>query len=94
MNRSLGIVALVISVLSLSLFPVHGNAATAYIVSGMVTAPGGIIASDDKTDGVSLARVLDFFVTSAEAKLSGLLPVPNGTPVELASLNAGLGDHG
>jgi hypothetical protein len=55
----------------------------------MVTAPGGIIASKDKTDGVSLARVLDFFVPAAEAKLSGLLPAPNGTPVELVRIGDG-----
>ncbi|HWS04055.1 MAG TPA: hypothetical protein VN448_11795, partial [Gammaproteobacteria bacterium] len=90
MNRSLGIVALVISVLSLSLFPVYGNAATAYIVSGMVSVPGGVIASNDKTDGVSLAGVLDFFIPSAEARLYGLVPVPNGTAVELVRM----GDRG
>ena len=88
MNRTSGIASLIHSVVMLLTITAlcgatTARAATAYIVSGMVTAPGGVIASSDQTKGVSLARVLDFFIAPAEAKLSGLLPVPNGTPVDL-----------
>lgn len=87
MNRSLGIALLAISLFALCSLPTRVSAAPAYIVSGMVTAPGGVIASSERSEGLSLASLLDFFVAPAQAKLSGLLPVPNGTRVELVRVN-------
>lgn len=95
MNRSSGTAALAISiVLFFSVAALGGtssaHAATAFIVSGTVTTPGGIIASHGQSEPLSLASLLDFFVPPAQAGLSGLLPVPNGTRVELVRL----GDRG
>lgn len=89
MTRCPGIVLLASLVLSLSCLP--AAAATAFIVSGQVTAPGGVIASHGQSEDSSLARVLDFLVPSAQAEMAGLLPVPNGTPVELVKINNGGG---
>ncbi|MBI5461627.1 MAG: hypothetical protein HY941_05505, partial [Gammaproteobacteria bacterium] len=93
MNRTSGIASLINSVvILLTLTALCGGtttarAATAYIVDGVVTAPAGVIASSERSGGLSMARLLDFFVAPAQAAMSRLLPVPNGTPVDLVRVN-------
>lgn len=94
MKHRPGIASLVTGFLLLFSLSAHGAetarvqaAATAYVVSGVVKAPGGVIAYRAPTDRFSLATLLDFLIPPAQAKLSGLVNVPNGTPVELMRIN-------
>lgn len=97
MYRRSGLISLAFSLLLLFTLSAQGAdparvqpAATSYIVTGSVTAPGGVIAAHDQAQGFALARLLDFFVAPAQAGVAGLLSVPNGTRVELVRL----GDRG
>lgn len=61
------------------------NPAPALIVSGNVLAPGGQIATKSEED--ALETIVSAFIPIAKASVSGLLPVPDGTVVELVLMN-------
>jgi hypothetical protein len=63
-----------------------GTAATDTMVSGSVQAPNGVVAFNDSPGVIEwLAQLL---TPTASASISGLSPVPDGTPVQLARLHA------
>ena len=55
-------------------------------IEGQVLAPDGKIAASEPRD--LLASVSGYFLSPAQSSIAGLLPVPNGTPVELVHLSA------
>lgn len=61
------------------------NPAPALTVSGRVFAPGGQVATKSKED--ALGTIVSTFIPIAKASVSGLLPVPDGTVVELVWMN-------
>ncbi len=56
-----------------------------HIVSGTVEAPSGLIAANENHN--LLRRLASMIVQFANASVTGLLPVPDGTEVELIRLN-------
>src|SRR5438093_11961603 len=55
------------------------------VVSGTVSAPGGAVAL--LTDKSLFAKASDLFFSSADAAISGIAPVPDGTRVDLIRID-------
>ena len=62
-----------------------GSEPTSLTVSGLVLAPGGQIAANQKKGLIN--SVASIFIQKVEAAVTGLLPVPDGTLVDLVLIN-------